>query len=362
MIRSVIVILSLTASGLHAQDPFAVEVIDYSPAPGVFVCNPQFNDPQRALGAPVGGGTVNADLSSLVTLGGFGGSITLRFDHPVEDDLLNPFGVDAIVFSNALWQGGDPHRHVCESATIEIALDANEDGSISKDEGWFLIPGSHLSVPEWFTVRWDDEPCMPRDMPARTGAFMLPEEQFASFVVINPLADSENEGIFGYAEYTPTLVIGDLNADDIVEDDAILPAVFYTMPDDPLRVGITSGSGGGDAFDIAWAIDVTNGSAAGLTSFDFVRITTASHYVHPFLGELSAEIDAVADVEPDHFGDCDADGDIDVADHACLQSCAGRTVEMQPWCAALDRDLDGMVLRQEVIQWLARLTGPREDR
>ena len=83
----------------HAQ--FASRVIEYTPAPGQFVSDPAFNDPSRSLGAPVGGGLLTADLTSLVPLGGFGGSLTLAFDTPVEDDANNPLGLDCIVFGSA---------------------------------------------------------------------------------------------------------------------------------------------------------------------------------------------------------------------------------------------------------------------
>ena len=68
------------------------------------------------------------------TLGGFGGTITLIFDHTVEDDPLNPFGMDAIVFGNAFWHGGDWNSHWAECATIEISLDVN--GNSEADDPW----------------------------------------------------------------------------------------------------------------------------------------------------------------------------------------------------------------------------------
>ena len=129
------------ASAACAGD-FADRVVDYSPAPGQFINNPQFNDPSRALGPPVGGGTDAADNTKLVSLGGFGGSITLAFDPPVLDDPRNPMGLDAIVFGNASWVGGDPRTRFAEAGVIEISRDANGNGLA--DDAWFVIPGSSI--------------------------------------------------------------------------------------------------------------------------------------------------------------------------------------------------------------------------
>lgn len=296
-----------------AQSPFATTVIDYDPAPGQFVQDFLFNDPVWALGAPVAGGTSDGNEDSIVTLGGFGGSLTLGFDHRVMDDPLNPLGMDFIVFGNAFWIAGDPERHFAECATIEISRDDNGNGL--PDDVWFLIPGSHVVDPvmQFESQTWDDDtgdamfpPPFETWIPLgrsgmwTTSGYALPNATFAppSQVVINPTGDGVNEGIYGYAEYTPTLLLGDLDADDVVDDPSITEAAFYTVPDDPFVVGITPGSGGGDAFDIAWAIDQTTGVPGNLDGFDFIRITTAVNADQGILGEVSAEIDAVADVAP----------------------------------------------------------------
>lgn len=320
-----------------AESPFAARVVEYAPAPGQFVSNPVFNDPTRALGAPQGGGTSQPNNASVVTLGGFGGSITLAFDHTVMDDPLNPFGLDAIVFGNAYWVGGNRDRHWAECATIEISLDAN--GNDLADDAWYIILGSHLEWPA------DD--------------YALPTDIFGADVVVNPNAGTEVEGIYGYAEYAPALLLGDTDADNIVDDFAVTPEVFYTVPDDPFEVGITPGSGGGDAFDIAWAIDPLTGEPAHLSGFDFIRLTTAVDSVSPIFGEKSAEIDAVADVSADRFGDEDDDGDIDLADVAILQHCFGASLSVEPACEGLDREGDTKVDWEDARGVIMRITGPQ---
>lgn len=294
-----------------AADPFATTVIEYAPAPGQFVNVSEFDDPAEALGPPAGGGTANADNSSQVSLGGFGGSITLGFDHTVMDDAANPRGLDAIVFGNAFWSGGNHNRHWAECAYIEISRDVN--GNALADDPWYLITGSHIFDPanQIETQTWDDDtadatnpPVNPLWIPPgesgvwQTTAFHLPSDVFGGPVVLNPNGLSATaEGIVGYADYSPTLLLGDLDADNVVDDLVVGPATFYTVPDDPFTAGVSPGSGGGDAFDIAWAVDAETFAPAALDGFDFIRLTNGVNALDPFLGEMSPEIDAVADVE-----------------------------------------------------------------
>ena len=69
-------------------------------------------------------GHESADPDHVTTLGAFGGSITLKFDHTVKDDPNNAFGMDAIVF------GKRPPGSLVfmEAGTIEISKDVNNNG------------------------------------------------------------------------------------------------------------------------------------------------------------------------------------------------------------------------------------------
>ena len=355
------------------DSPFAAEVIEFAPAPGQLAKVEAFNDPRKALGSPTGGGTEEGHDESVVTVGGFGGSITLKFDHVVEDDPLNWHGMDAIVFGNTFWVDNESNRHWAECATIEIALDTDGNGRIDEDEGWYLIPGSHITDPsqQYATQTWDNDPytATPPELLSwvplgysgtwTTGAFELPPDLFAQWIVENPSLHDDVEGIYGYAEYTPTLVLGDMDADNIVDDPSATPETFYIVPDDPLTVGITPGSGGGDSFDIAWAIDPETGLPAELPGFDFIRIANPTNAILGPFGEKSPEIDAVADAAPDPFGDCDRDGDIDLADVACLQGCFEHSVAENELCELVDRDGDTFIDRTDAAAFVSRLTGPR---
>lgn len=314
------ILISTAASG----SDFAVAVVSYAPAPGQFVNNAAYNDPGRALGPPAAGGTLTGDNTKVVTLGGFGGSIVLAFDHPVLDDPCNPFGLDFIVFGNAFWVGGNANRRWAEAAVVEVCRDANANGL--PDDPWFVIPGSHNAVTTE-SQPWDNDSgtstppanlaWYPAGAPASfvTVAFALPA-LFDTLVLQNPNGLSATiEGVHGYADCSPTLILGDLNADNAVDDPAMTAEEFYTSPDSPFSVGVTAASGGGDAFDIAWAIDPTTAAPAGIAAFDFLRITNAVNYIAGPIGEISPEISAAADVRPrESFFDLTGDERADIED------------------------------------------------
>ncbi len=330
------------ACGAHAGD-FATRVIDYAPAAGQFVNDAAFNDPARALGAPIGGGTSAADNTKIVSLGGFGGSITLAFEEPIMDDPLNPLGLDAIVFGNAIWTGGEPMRRFGEAGVIEISRDANANGEA--DDAWFVIAFPGLADPpalDFETQQWDDDggtstppentawyPASVSASSFTTGGFRVPSALEASPVV----SDSATmEAHWALADMSPTMRLGDLSGaigaggenelDDPEDDPAIDPAEFYTVPDDPMTIGVDAGSGGGDAFDIAWAVDPATGEPANLDGFDFIRIRTGGNALlgaGGVLGEMSTEIGAVADVRAlEPTADLNGDGVVDAADLAML--------------------------------------------
>ncbi len=353
-----------------AASDFAAEVVTCVPAPGQYVNQPTYNEPNAVLGPPeTAGGTQTPDNGSVLSLGGFGGSVVLRFDHTVIDDPGNYLGLDFIVFGNAYWASNDPQRRWGEPAHVEIMRDLDSNGlpGTTPGERWYLIPGSRgLAVGVRRSVTWDDLPdatyppanpdwfpwigvypyfptgpsVIPLDENGRyvTDAYEIPDTIYADpagqgglvGVIVNPnSADGDpendaNEALWGYADMSPTLRLGDLDGDNVIDDAAMTVEQFFTVPDNPYRVGVTPGSGGGDAFDIAWAIDPDTGAPAGLEGFDFVRLTTTVDRTLGFLGEVSSEIDAVADVRPVACpGDVNGDAAVDLVDLVHLRNRLG---------------------------------------
>jgi len=362
---SVTVCVVVVAGAARADTPFATTIIDFYPAPGQFVNDDLYDDPIKALGCPFGDNPEEPNNESLVSLGGFGGSITLGFDHTIRDDPANPFGLDAIVYGNSLWVTGNPNRKWGECGSIEISRDANSNGSA--DDPWYLIPGSHITDPtgQHEEQTWDvdvgdpvnppaDESWIP---PGRTGVwttegYRLPAAVFETVIMENPNGpDAVEEGVFGYADFSPTQAL----------PDGVDAEVFYTRPDNPFEVGLTDGCGGGDGFDIAWAIDPATGEPANLNGFDFIRLTTTVNRVvwDPPFGELSTEINAVADAAEGRFGDAENDGDVDLDDFAIFGWClsgAGKEAPTSP-CRVMDFDQDGDVDLADYAKFQVEFTG-----
>jgi prepilin-type N-terminal cleavage/methylation domain-containing protein/prepilin-type processing-associated H-X9-DG protein len=155
------------------------------------------------------------------------------------------------------------------------------NGNGLADDPWYLIPGSRGLSYAGGVVPTIVEP-------AGAGNEEVGEELYLAGAIANPnwldgdTANDETEFNWGYAELNPTLAPVDDN---------------YVRPDDPRTVGVTPGSGGGDAFDIAWAIDAS-GALANRASFDFIRLTTLVDRNLQSVGEASSEVNAVADVAP----------------------------------------------------------------
>ena len=265
-------LLCAVCAAAAAEDPWADAVLEYN----AIDPNPGFDAPAETLGEPFGGGMYAANASSLHSIGrpgpAPGSYLTLRFDTPVTDDPANPMGLDCIVFGNGHWVGGDPERRWCEAGLIEISEDTNGNGLA--DDPWYVIPGS----------RGFDASVLPQGIPN-------PDPPLAGSV-LNP-GENGVEYNWGYADLSPVQA-------KYLDN--------YVRPDDPTQAGVTPRSGGGDAFDIAWAVD-GGGAPAGLTRFHFIRISAFISLSEGAFGYITPEIDAVADVAPDV--DTDGDGILD---------------------------------------------------
>ncbi len=306
-------VAGLTLSAGSASAQVGQSVVEYLPAPGQFVNNASFNAPSRALGLPIGGGVIAPNNTKLVTLGGFGGTLTLRMSAPVVNRAAsagNPRGADFIVYGNASFVSGNPARRFAEAGVIEVAQDRGD----GQPGTWYVIAGSSLatgSAMSKASMTYDAAMLSPSRVPAgRSGTwsvsgYLLPAN-FAGVPVTFAALGAPSEIVWGYGDCTPTTVLGDLDGDG-VSDATVDAAVFYATPDDALTPGITPGSGGGDAISLEWAVDPATGlpPTGGLAWIDFVRITNAVQANAGVLGEISTEVGGVVGVRPTGAGPAD---------------------------------------------------------
>lgn len=228
-----------------------VEVVSYIQAPGSLANNETYSiadNINKLMGFPVGGSATAPDNSSIVSLGEAGGSVTLRFDPPIS----NITSYDFIVYGNPFLSGGDSSGSM-EPAYVEVSED---------NESWYLLVSddnlTHVELEEISYSRGDYNDSY------------WPEGAEDSFILTTLNSLNSYESTSGFAEVTPTLGL----TDSVNEED------FYTDPD----------IGGGDAFNLDWAVD-EDLNRVSLSEISYVRITTAVH--SNSMGVSTSEIDAV---------------------------------------------------------------------
>jgi hypothetical protein len=202
---------------------FASTVSSYTEGSGV---SSGYNDPTAALGAPTTFiGYQNADpfnppyQSSDIVEIGTGGSLTLQFNTPIQNNPNNPFGLDFIIFGHAGFNitngdysgGGITDGSLFTGGTADVRVSVSADGK--------------------------------------------------TFYTLNPSLTPMVDGLF------PT----DASGNPFLPVNPALTAADFAGKDLSGIAALYNGSAGGAGFDLAWAIDGSNQSVS-LPSVDYVRL------------------------------------------------------------------------------------------
>lgn len=287
---------------VYDPDDFAVEVVDpngYVQGAGIgkdWIDHTWFNDPNTALGRPTVDTTGDNGIDGvpaaiavpvnpvyppfrsyeLVSIGS-GGSLTLKFSHPVADDINNPYGIDFIVFTNfqkviggsRSWDNSDPAQFIVTGPGV-IA----EGG---------LVSVSHDGV-HWYT--YEDGPDAESFAPT-LGRVYDPDNPDTSIGLWNEWWGEPTD---------PTLPLDPaITVSDMVNQSVAEIAMMY------------GDSAGGNGYDLA---------ESGLAWIQYVRIEANGG---------NPDIDAVADVSacgdykhPFPDGDINKDCTVDLTDFAMM--------------------------------------------
>lgn len=129
-----------------------VEVIDYSPAPGQFVNTMPVWNSGDSRAQVTARAQESLNRGELITLGAWGGSVTVKLRHPITDKA----GADMRVLGNAFLSGtlpdGRPYGSA-EPGIIYLMVDTNGNGL--PDEVWHRVPGTaDGSAKEAYTVTY----------------------------------------------------------------------------------------------------------------------------------------------------------------------------------------------------------------
>lgn len=262
----------------------AVEVLDYSPMPGQFV-----NElPKIAQGADAA--TVrrtvqqSLDQGSVISLGSFGGSVTLRLKTPIQH---SPEAQgDLRVLGNAFYWGTTTYDGLrvgsSEPGVVCVMEDANSNGKA--DDTWYYLRGSRWDQARMTTVTYTD----------------------------NSAAGDNNTFVTWAADDGTT---GAISRNAAYHDHAFFPiwgdgaktmsVKAMRLPDNYFLVGETHVgycyTGYADscpndqmssALSLANAVDA-DGNPARIQRVDFVRIYTGVLQCNGAIGEVSTEISGI---------------------------------------------------------------------
>lgn len=201
----------------------------------------------------------------VISLGGWGGYITLGFDHPVE----NKEGRDIQILGNAYYMIGSDVYGSSEPGIVLVSRDENGNGQ--PDDRWYELKGclydnpqTNHSYSKTYTRKGDTiqnpfhmQPYYPQwisaDEYTLSGALLPSQTENISGQVVQKILD------YGYVDNKPNKDIE------------------------------------GTSFDISWAVDA-DGQSVSLPTIDFVRVYTAVDEINNPTGEISTEISGAIDL------------------------------------------------------------------
>ena len=239
----------LVTPGALRADSFATEVIDYEPGEGFAkdwatgagytktgsILGPPSSVTQGEFGGPITPFSPPYLLDQILSIGK-GGQVTVKFNRPIRNESLNPFGLDFIVFGAAGFTitNGDFTGGGITDGSLFGQAEGGTRVSVSKDgEAWFVLnPEFAPSIDNYYPTDGSGDAGLP----------------------VNSVLGEANFAEAGLAKLKE----------------------------------LYGGSAGGAGFDLGWAID-DDGEPVSLGQAQFVRLEVLSG---------RAEIDALSDVRP----------------------------------------------------------------
>lgn len=290
-------LIGILASFMKPADAqFISKILDYTPAPG------QFTNADN-IGTPSAATSLVGTNRGMLSLGAFGGSVTVYFQDGIKNDPANPYGVDFTIY-------GNPTLTWSEPGIIQVMKDENHNGIA--DETWYEIAGSEHF---WNTTIYNYSATYQNNGSTQAGNIQWTDNQNSSGFI--PVNSYHQQPYYPKADLFPTIPTDKYtlkgtrltNPIDLTNPGQVIsyhktfgyadntPVLSYTekLPDNPYTATI-EGSGG-DAIDIDWAVDASR-QHVKLDEIHFIRIYTGMNAIVGWLGEVSTEITGIRDVEP----------------------------------------------------------------
>lgn len=284
---------------LHEEvefSPYISKVLEYCPAPGQFINTmPQYEE-----------GDTYADMLKkceesisgkndvLVSLGGYGGYITFRFDHTV----INVEGErDFMILGNTFYELTKPDRKggSAEPGIVMVSYDTNCNGIA--DDPWYELAGSEYYKPTtWHNYSICYERPDDNKVPVPDKKGFLSDTEYIKWTDSDGTVGYVAKNIYHTQSYYPMWI-----------DDDVIEFTGSRLPDNGVdQSGIGSyyilysfDWGYADnhpneyedlnSFDISWAVD-SFGNPVHLPGVDFIRVYTGVNQYCGWIGETSTEI------------------------------------------------------------------------
>lgn len=302
------VALSVLALSGQAQTQ-KVEVLEYHPAPGQFVNTMPAAD-ENSTQEDVNRGCeeqLNSD-GPLVHLGTYGGYITVKFDHPIE----NKPGSDFLILGNGFYANADPiYGSETIGGSIEPGIVYVGVGKNLESAQWYELAGS-----EYYTSEIHDFQITYHKPTAESGPHTLFTSTYDNYIKWECSwtdKNGERRDSTGYhmknayhrQTYWPmwegkeelTFMGGKLPNNAIETSGKGTYWVLYRYAKD--AYGYVDACAAKDSlyssFDIDWAVD-DEGNQVVLDHVDFIRVKTGIFQYCGWLGETSTEINTIADL------------------------------------------------------------------
>jgi hypothetical protein len=234
---------------------------------------------------------------TLISIGNFGGYVTVKYNTPIQNDPNNLYGIDFKINGNS--NGG---QGFSEPGNVWVSQDG---------ETWYLLAGSEYYDDN--TIRdyeltytrnadntanyFDNKGSQIVRNPA-TGMYRYP--LVANYPLYNWQPGEDNQISFAGPLLTSSAV------DPYGSASAAYPDWGYVdvrdgdssrNPANPYVGPTSNNNGAGSSYDISWAVDA-QGNPVYLNEISYIKVSTASHIYAGAIGEKSTEVSRILSVIP----------------------------------------------------------------
>ncbi|CDD17081.1 putative uncharacterized protein [Prevotella sp. CAG:732] len=308
-VKQIIVTSALSVFGLCGQaQTQQVQVLEYHPAPGQFVNTLPSADENTTQEEVNQRCEKQLNSDALVHLGTFGGYITVKFDHAIE----NKPGSDFLVLGNGFYSNADPiYGAATIGGSIEPGIVYVGVGKNLEEAKWYELAGS-----EYYTSEIHDFEITYHKPTAESGdhtQFPSSYDNYIKWECSWTDKNGERRDSTGYhcknvhhrQSYWPlwegkdelTFKGGKVPNNAIETSGKGTYWVLYRYAKD--AYGYADACPATDSlyssFDINWAVD-DEGNQVVLDHIDFIRVKTGIFQYCGWLGETSTEISSIADL------------------------------------------------------------------